>query len=186
VFPTASPSLTAFLAEREALPAIGVVGLFFGTSGHQEPPVGRVVDHYTQGVPLDVQKRFPRLLNIKSFVQPRRVAVARSAHYFDLVETSAVAYSEHGVPLAHLPRRKPGLLSVDLIRYNHYFTRSQSEFEAKRVRRSVRGVRFKAIEKTRSETFALIQENAVTDTAISPWAEKLSTRLEAGLPDAAT
>jgi hypothetical protein len=178
VFPTEAEGLVPFLDAREHLPAIGVVGLFFGTSGHQEPPAGRVIDVYHHGVPLEVQKRFPRMLNIKSFVQPHRVELARSAHYFNLDQGSAIAYSEYGDALHHMPRGRPERLTTDLIRYNHYFTRSRSEFEAKRVRRSVRGVRFKPIEQTRTAMFELIERHAVEDHTIAPWAEKLRRRLD--------
>jgi len=165
VFPLDGNSLPNFLAPRVHLPALGVTGIFFGTSGHLEAPNGTITENYTNGVPLDVQKRFPKLLNIKCFVQPSEVFSARSAHYFNLIGTRAVAYSEHGEPLYHFPRRRPDALTCDFIRYNHYFTRSRSEFEAKRDRPTFRGRRVNSPE-TRSYLFDVIEQYAVPDTAI--------------------
>ena len=173
VFPLAGESLPGFLAPRSHLPAIGVVGLFFGTSGHARPPAGGVVENYTKAMSLEGQKASPKLLNIKCFVQPDRVLGARSAHYFDLIGTDVVAYSEHGAELRHFPRDQPERLTADLIRYNHYFTRSQEEFDRKRVASDVRGSRARSQAEFRDRLFSVIESQAVPDTTIVPVVQRL-------------
>ncbi len=170
VFPTDGWSLTEFLAERTHLPAIGVTGIFFGTSGYEDPPDGDVITSYRQAVPLEVQKANPKLMFIKCFVQPQAAAAARSAHYFDLKNTRAVAYSETGRPII-LPRREAAELTADLIRYNHYFTRSRHEFERKREAASVKGPHFTA--RGRDARFDMIERSTRPDHAILPLAARL-------------
>jgi hypothetical protein len=173
VFPLCGTSLPAFLAARQHLPALGVVGLFFGTSGHETAPSGGVVENYTRAMSLEGQRRVPKLLNIKCFVQPGAVAAARSAHYFDLVGTEIIAYSEHGAELCRRPREQPEKLTADLIRYNHYFTRSRAEFDRKRVATDVRGVRVGSQARLRDGLFAHIEAEAEEDHAIAPIAARI-------------
>lgn len=174
VFPLGGESLPEFLAPRAHVPALGVVGFFFGTSGHAVPPGGGVVENYTSALTLEAQKRFPKLLNIKCFVQPAHVAAARSAHYFELTGTDTVAFSEHGAELHHFPRDEPERLTADLIRYNHYFTRSAAEFERKRVASDVRGARARSQAEFRGRLFEVIEREAVPDATILPVAQRLT------------
>jgi hypothetical protein len=111
------------LREFEEYPAVAVNCLTFGTSGHQTPPPGLVTENYLQRTDRDA-----RNVIIKSIVDPQRTLHAgRTPHYFRLRDHER----------AVTERRKPvrgdesDELSCELLRINHYFTRSQQERDAK-------------------------------------------------------
>ncbi len=167
MFPVSRDSLNEVLASREHLPVLGVVGINFGTSGNQEAPEDLVVSSYTQGVPLAKQRSFPKLLNIKCFVQPYVVEGPLSAHFFRIKAENAIAFNELGQPLYKYPRSQPDRLICNAIRYNHYYTRSAREFECKIAGGDVRGARFVAgQELRRRRIFSEIEAMAIKDAAI--------------------
>jgi hypothetical protein len=121
--PTQRP-VSEILREFEEHPAVGVNCLQFGTSGHVTPPPGLVIENYTRRLGLDR----PRSRMVKCIVDPTAViAVGFSAHYFRY-GTRGLAVTER-----HEPYRgeMTESVSVDLLRINHYFTRSQEERERK-------------------------------------------------------
>ena len=103
---------------------MGVNCLVFGTSGHQTPPPGLVIENYQRRLGLDR----PRSRVVKCIADPTAVTgVGFSVHYFH--------YGPPGLAVdeRHRPYRGESTesLSVDLLRINHYFTRSQEERERK-------------------------------------------------------
>jgi hypothetical protein len=121
--PTERP-VSDILREFEQHPAVGVNCLVFGTSGHQKPQPGLVIETYRRRLGLDR----PRNRVVKCIVDPTAViAVGFSVHYF--------RYGPRGLAVDELHRPYRGetteSLSVDLLRINHYFTRSQEERERK-------------------------------------------------------
>jgi hypothetical protein len=112
------------LKKFEHVPGVGVPWVQFGTSGHSTPPPGLVIENYTRRLGLDR----PRSRVVKCIVDPTAViAVGFSAHYFRY-GTRGLAVTER-----HEPYRgeMTESVSVDLLRINHYFTRSQEERERK-------------------------------------------------------
>lgn len=166
VFPLVREPLAATLARYDDLGALSVVGVQFGHSGHATPPDGLVIANYRRAAPLGAHRLCPKLLNVKSFVQPSRVAATASAHYFRLRGTTAIGYSESRSPLYGSPRRSAHALSANVIRYNHYFTHSEAEFEAKRARPSVRGSAFTIFADDRAAMRDAIEACAEEDRAI--------------------
>jgi len=121
--PTERP-VSDILREFEQHSAVGVNCLVFGTSGHQTPQPGLVIENYRRRLSLDR----PRNRVVKCIVDPTAViAVGKSVHYF--------RYGTRGLAVDELHRPYRGetteSLSVDLLRINHYFTRSQEERERK-------------------------------------------------------
>jgi hypothetical protein len=117
--PTWQP-VPEILRDYEDHPGVAVNCLVFGTSGHQTPPPGLVLENYTRRLGLDR----PRSRVVKAIVHPARTErVGRIAHYF--------IYQDRAKAVDELYRRTPGDLSesvsVDRLRINHYFTRSQEE-----------------------------------------------------------
>ena len=116
--------LSDVLRDFEAHPGVVVNMMYYGTSGHQTPPAGLAIENYTRRLASDR----PRNRTVKSIVDPERtVRIGSVAHYF-LYPDGEKAVDENLQPMhGHMSKH----LSVDLLRINHYFTRSQEERIAK-------------------------------------------------------
>jgi hypothetical protein len=96
----------------------------FGTSGHQTPPPGLVIENYTRRLGLER----PRSRIVKTLVDPERaIRVGANAHFF-IYRDGATAVDERRRPVRNEASESP---SIELLRINHYFTRSQEERERK-------------------------------------------------------
>lgn len=168
MFPVTARSLTEVLREREHLPVLAVCGVNFGTGGHQVRPSGGVVRSYLKSVPMSTQRKHRELLHTKCFVRPHSVEAVPSAHWFRIRNDRACAYTERGTPLYSAPNKNGALLSVDVIRYNHYFTRSLEEFERKCSGTSARGAnpRWGQFVKKRRRMAELLETLGEEDRAI--------------------
>ena len=99
--------------------------LVFGTSGHQTPPPGLVIENYRRRLGLDR----PRSRVGQVHRRPERGDRARE-------ERPLLPLRHRRKAVDELQRARTGAtttesLSVDLLRINHYFTRSQEERERK-------------------------------------------------------
>jgi hypothetical protein len=95
----------------------------YGTSGHVEPAEGRVTDVYVRRA----EDNHPLNRHVKSIVFPPMTGVhVENPHFFPHY-TAPVG--ERG-DRVHGPFRDPP--TADLLRINHYYTRSQSEYGRKR------------------------------------------------------
>ena len=110
--------LPELLREYEQHPAVGVNRVTFGTSGHGTPPPGLVIENYV--------RRGRSNRHIKSIVQPRATVRCLSAHSFEY--RHGLAVDENGYPI-HRDATKS--LSLERLRINHYYTRSEAELRAK-------------------------------------------------------
>jgi hypothetical protein len=118
--PTGAP-LPEVLRRFDAHPAVVVNRLFFGTNGHEQPADGLVTESY----PMRSRDDDPSNVLVKSIVYPRMALNAHSAHTF-LLRGSAVGEDGAPVPTAF---REPA--TVDLLRINHYYAKSEEEFRRK-------------------------------------------------------
>ena len=119
--PTGRP-LTEVLARYERWPGVGVNRVTFGTSGHETPPPGLVLENYTRRL----EHPNMRKPAVKSIVDPRRAVRALDPHHFEYREGFAVDESEHPLEAQHSASD-----SCATLRVNHYFTRSEQERFAK-------------------------------------------------------
>jgi hypothetical protein len=110
--------LPELLHDYESAPAVGVNRVTFGTSGHRTRPPGLVIENYL--------RRGPGNRFIKSVVQPERAARCVSAHRFEY--RHGLAVDENGYPI-HRDATKS--VSMERLRINHYYTRSEEELRAK-------------------------------------------------------
>jgi glycosyl transferase family 92 len=112
------------LRDYEEFPGVAVNCLQFGTSGHQTPPAGLVIENYTRRLGLERK----RSKVVKAVTNPERVVIAgKTAHYF-IYEDRVKAVNERREPVRG---EFSDDLAVDLLRINHYFTRSQEERDRK-------------------------------------------------------
>jgi hypothetical protein len=117
--PTRRP-VSDVLTEFEAHPGVVVNLIYYGTSGHEESPPGLQIENYTRR--LSFEK--PRNRIVKSIVDPARTDhIGYVAHYFVYKDGERAVTenfeSQHG--------HTTDTVSVELLRVNHYFTRSQAE-----------------------------------------------------------
>jgi hypothetical protein len=113
------------LSEFRRVPAVAANWRIYLTNGHQVPPEGPVIENYPIAEPEDD----PTNQLVKSIVFPAMTSSrVENPHAF---RHSAPPVGEDGKPFTGAYRTPP---TADLLRINHYLTRSQQEWEAKRRR----------------------------------------------------
>lgn len=120
--PTGRP-LPVVLRGFDTHPAIAVNRRFFGTNGHRRPADGLVTENY----PMRARDDDWTNLLIKSIVYPRMTVGSHSAHTFRL---RGVSVGEDGLPVPKATREPA---TAELLRINHYYAKSEEEFERKSV-----------------------------------------------------
>jgi hypothetical protein len=119
--PTGKP-LPEVLARYEPWPGVGVNRMTFGTSGHETPRPGLLLENYTRRIEHENLRRTA----VKSIVDPRRVERALGPHHFEYRDGRPVDETEQPLEAQHAVTA-----SSDVLRVNHYFTRSEEERVAK-------------------------------------------------------
>src|SRR5439155_6657789 len=121
--PTGEP-VASILRRYEEFPGVGVNEITFGTSGHVTQPPGLTIENYVRR--CELQK--PRNRIIKSIVQPALIAdLGADPHYFRYVDGRR-AVTENKEPIRGSQTES---VSVEVLRINHYITRSQEERASK-------------------------------------------------------
>jgi hypothetical protein len=101
----------------ERHPGVGVSRAWMGTSGHRTKPEGLVLANFASRLHPPEPNR-----SVKSIVDPSRVVHRVNEHWFEYAD-GAPAVDEHEQPLESWTRD----LSFDVLRINHYFTKSEEE-----------------------------------------------------------
>jgi hypothetical protein len=120
-------ALPSVLREYEQYPAVGVNWAAFGTSGHRTRPAGLVIESYLRRGAGD-GSFIGR--SIKTVLQPRWTIRCLNAHRFEY--RHGLAVDENGYPIQ---RGATKSVSIERLRINHYFTRSEAELRKKLERR---------------------------------------------------
>jgi hypothetical protein len=150
------------LREFEEFPGVGVNEITFGTSGHlTRPESGLAIEHFVRRCELDK----PRNRIIKSIVQPAQVAdLGSDPHYFRYLDGRR-GVNENKEPIRGSLTKS---VSVDLLRINHYMTRSQAERDQKNAGPDVlRGGR-RHLPKARERDKMLNDEEDTTILSLAP------------------
>jgi hypothetical protein len=134
--PTGRP-LPEILREFEEFPAVGVNWANFGTSGHAVRPAALVTESYTHRNRNPMARRV-----IKSIVDPRRTVTCVNPHYFTYTEGLAV--DERKRPIEGPDFAMTTETSRELLRINHYGSKSEEEQRAKLGRRRADTGEFRA------------------------------------------
>jgi hypothetical protein len=123
--PTGRP-LPEILRSFDMHPGVTVNWRTYGTSGFMHPPEGLVTENYLWRGPDDMHLN----RHVKSIVYPRRALGSLSAHYFRLQGNPV---GEDGRPVLALEGHGHGSRerTAELLRINHYYTRSEEEFRRK-------------------------------------------------------
>jgi hypothetical protein len=124
LFSPTGRSLPAVLRGFESHPGVVVNRRTYGTSGFKSPPDGLVTENYLW---RDADE-YPGDRWVKSIVDPRRALGYGSPHHLRL---RGIAVGEDRAPVLGYVVREP---TVELLRINHYYTRSAEEFRDKASR----------------------------------------------------
>ena len=122
--PTGS-ALPDILRSYEDLPALIVYWVNFGTSGHVAAPLGLVTESYH----LRAVDSFPGNLLHKSILNPSAVRSVWGSHRFGFDCYPVVGYDENRTPIDDHDKSRTH--SSQILRINHYYSRSRSEFDTK-------------------------------------------------------
>jgi hypothetical protein len=114
--PTGRP-LPDVLRGFERYPGVAVSRAWMGTSGHRTKPDGLVLANFASRLHAPNPNR-----SVKSIVDPARVIGRVNEHWFEYADGER-AVDEHEQPLDTWTRD----LTFDLLRINHYFTKSEDE-----------------------------------------------------------
>jgi hypothetical protein len=124
LFSPTGRKISDLLREYQQWPGVGVNCLAFGTSGHLTRQPGLAIENYVRRCAIDK----PRNRVIKSVAQPERVELTgRSPHYFRYLGGER-AVDENKQPIRGDQTES---VSCEILRINHYITRSQAERDAK-------------------------------------------------------
>lgn len=123
--PMGDNDLRVLLSEYEDYGGLAATWHMFNSSGHLKRPGGLVLKNYTEA--FSRQESF----YIKCFVQPERTLQALSPHHFGFRQGFYCVNEDH-YPVA--PDTHCTFSAGKKIRINHYFMRSQQDFEEKLAR----------------------------------------------------
>ena len=112
------------LKHYEEHPGVSVNCIVFGTSGHQSPAPGLVIENYRRRLGFER----PRSRWVKCIVDPAQVIeTGKTSLYFHYLDRRKAVDELRRPVRGHLTES----VSVERLRINHYFTRSQVERERK-------------------------------------------------------
>ena len=174
LFPVEGNSLPGTLSDYESLPAVAAYWTIYGFNGHETRPSGLTIENYTKRAPYGVRP-FP-----KSIVDPCKVIGITSVHMFDFAEGRTIAYDER----KRLVRLRGELGPSNILRLNHYFTRSREEFAAKVARYGqMGGTRSIARKLAEGSYFNIDRDNpSFYDDTILRFVPEVKQRLQARRP----
>lgn len=118
VFPLRHDDVRDFLDDYADFGGVGAHWSVFGSNGHLARPEGTILENYTMNLGLDP--------HIKSIVQPARVQRPVSAHHFTYAP-GAFCVNEDKVPVQDFMSYP----LAEKIRINHYYYKSQQDFQDK-------------------------------------------------------
>ena len=120
--PVQENDLRVFLSEFEQYGGLAAPWHLFNSSGHLRRPEGPVIKNYVEAF------RPSESFQNKCFVQPARARQPFNPHFFNYIDGYYCANEDH-YPVS--PFCEPSFSSGSRIRVNHYFVRSQQDFEEK-------------------------------------------------------
>jgi hypothetical protein len=161
LFSPTGVAVPEILRRFEHLPGVGVPWGVFGTSGHKTRPSGLVIESYTSRTASPRRQGW-----FKSVIDPSRTFRAFGPHAFVYKDKPA------------FPGQVPQFAMFDLLRINHYWTKSEAELREKfaRLRADTGGPALVPVERALKMTSA---EKSVRDEAILRYLPELREALAA-------
>ncbi|MDR2338384.1 MAG: glycosyltransferase family 92 protein [Deltaproteobacteria bacterium] len=130
IVPVKEKTVSKFLKDYEAYPALLINWLVFDSNGHIKQPQGLVIENYTKA--LNEFTKYPPTGNlfVKSIVNPCQVASCGIHNHTYYNASLAVTENFETITNAYYSKYH----SINKIRINHYFSKSLEEFKAKTAR----------------------------------------------------
>ncbi len=126
--PVCDADLRVLLTEFEEYAGLAVPWTLFSSGGHLGRPAGPVIKNYTQRLPLE---QHAHAIHIKSVIRPARTRAVLTPHTFQLAPGEVCVNEDH----FPVPPAAPFTFSRQKkVRLNHYFYRSQQDYEEKMAR----------------------------------------------------
>ncbi|MEG4583368.1 FkbM family methyltransferase [Microcoleus sp. MON1_C5] len=170
IFPSEKDDLKEVLNEFDGVAGVGVNELFFGSSGHEFRPEGLQIEHFTKRS----ADNFDRNKYVKSIVRPKQIIRPSCPHFFIPISKDTFSVTENMEVLSSSIAEKT---SVQKLRINHYYTRSQEEMKLKLIRGWACGV-----ENPRTwRHFEYHDRNEVEDLTIQRFVPKLRQAVDAAI-----
>ena len=163
LFSPLKQDMNQVLKNYQDVPAVVAFWVMFGTSGHKVRPKGGVLESYIRRYRSPNSSQGRPILNFKSIVQPSRVTAVIGAHSFRTDLGLPLAVDENRDPVFH---RKSAVHSVEILRINHYYTKSEEDFHRRMSRGSINIGREKKSRDNYLRDFALIESDNEEDTTI--------------------
>lgn len=167
--PTGAP-IPEILRRYEDLPALIVYWVNFGTSGHIAAPPGLVTESYH----LRAVDGFRGNLLHKSILNPAAVRSVWGSHRFGFDSYPVVGYDEARTPIVEGDSTRTHRSGI--LRINHYYSRSRSEFDTKLKHGYSRYKASMAAEK--EEFLRTLESNQVEDRTVQQFVPAVRRYLE--------
>lgn len=164
IVPLSTKEITQFLIDYEGTNGLGVNWIIYGSSGRKKKPEGLTIENYNHHAPID----FLDNRHIKIIADPRKIKTIQNQHYFTYLDGSSIL-DENMSPIPPGPMSEKA--HVGKIRINHYFTRSEEEWEEKRLRGRTGGTM------RDRQMFSSLDRNEVRDDMMQQYIPKLRKRV---------
>ena len=163
--PMATRSLPDALTALDDQAQVSLPWHMFGRCGFEEPPAGGVLANYTQRIRDSLGS--DHALNWKCIVDPCRVTGVR-VHGFE-IDGAPITVNDVGQLAQHADRKNRAFYSNAALQLNHYYTRSNSELQAKINRGSNKTVESAKHIKRVMRIVKAIEKDTVTDTSVADY-----------------
>jgi hypothetical protein len=144
LFPSREDSLKDVLSQFEDVAGVAVNWVSYGSSGHDIPPAGFVIDDFTDRGPLNHRFPWPRLrqhhlpedhpeaylpmnTHVKTVLDPARVKGFRTAHHYSFLP-GEVCVTENREEISSPVSTT---VSIEKLRINHYWSKSVADIHRK-------------------------------------------------------
>lgn len=131
VFPTEDASLFKTMTQFEDLPAVAVPWIMFGFSGHESKPEGLVIENYTMRAPFPPPLERKSIFKWKSILNPAEIVAVHSPHSYEFRSGEIGGGWDENRQFLSENTRYDVCRTANVLRLNHYTTRSKAEFESK-------------------------------------------------------
>jgi hypothetical protein len=180
LFPVVGDDVRETLEAYEDLPSLAVPWIMYGFCGHNERPEGLVIENYTMRAPFPPERKRKGIFKWKAILNPSEVAAVYSPHSYKFYSgLFGGGLDENRNPISNATRYDfPRTANV--LRINHYTTRSKSEFAAK-LKLSTAGRQSVSAAQGRRQKFAdLSNLDVFQDSTILRFVPKLKQSLGVG------
>lgn len=172
MYPVAGKTLSDLLKSYDDLDSLSVYWNMFGTSGHTRKPSGLVTENFTQRLRTPDGKT-KNLCRAKSIVKPSAVAGVYNSHTLIMHDGAPSSWNERRQRVSHNDHSL-STFSNDIIRINHYYSKSLSEYRARQkvpangLRQDFRG---------NDKLLKLIEQDSLEDVSIQRFLPELRRKM---------